>query len=983
MTTCRKMRIPVILLFVFALTLSNCVTDEYDLSKGLNTNITVGGDSLSFPIGQTDTIKLKKLLGDSISVLTANNGKYALNIKDSLNVKMDAVQPVSFSIAGISIPPTTQSFASVEFPTFQFDPIAISSDLPLKDLTIANKTVTSIHENFDLGNNLVIPVNPGPVSFNTGELTYSSGVKHIAQNMDLIGLPTVLNSINEIQFANSRVTLTFDKSKINSVGFDSQTDKITSFNITFPSNVTLTSPIGTGSAISSDGHSFTITNAALNANSGVYIASFVIQKLVPPALDASHELHYSGDVTYSINYTFNGTINDISTKNYTYPKTLDLGVNVKLDADPAVDNMIITTNSQPIDVSGSNIIDKDVTGIPTAISEVKSLNFSNGAELSLNIANPGVSPFQFSGGNCVIQLPKSMIFKAFTGLNPTTNELTIPYSTLFETKAIGISGINLNKAVANQKITINDNLTYQTNGLTLGSETADLYTLQGITGKKLNITANITGLSILDANIQTNSITLGIPNQNTNIDISQLVSADVKKIYSVGLKTPSQLKFKILINNLPPAIDSIFLDNYTIKLPKVFKFNANGLMNGKNVANIVNSQNEVIINRGFKVSDGLQFTLSLEKFDFGTTGNTLVDGTFKLHESTTMSGGAYIKGTNLKSSDLQPVDIVPTIQIDPMSLSVIEGEISPKIDPIAQDIKMDLPDVLKNKDNNLALKPILTFEIGNSMGIPIDLSLNLTPKSKGVAIPNANISTSLHIAETSVPGQTTWSKFRLAASATGLFDDHKEVIIPNLDSLLKTIPDEIGINATPTIDVSKHHIVDLYSPKNQIDLKYAVNVPLEFGQSFRFNLNETIPDLQKNLKDVAKLVHNIDVIANVENKIPMDIAFKILPYNSAGQLIDSTKLKVTAQAINYSGSTSLATAGSTVFGIKEMTSGSLAELDKFIITVTASKNAITAALPLRPDQYFLIKLRVVIPKGITIDLNSGKGNVKATKQTGF
>jgi len=979
MVAYRKMRIYQILLLVLALTLSNCMTDEYDLSKGLNTNISVGGDSLSFPIGQTDTIKLKKLLGDSITVLTANNGKYALNLKDSLSVKLDAVQPVSFSIAGISIPPITQSFASVQFPTFQFNPISISSDLPLKDLTIANKTVSSIHTNFDIANSLTIPFNPGPISFTTGALTYSSGVKHITQSMDLINLPTVLNSINEIQFTSSKVTLTFNKSKINSIGFDSQTDKITSFNITFPSNVTLTSPIGTGATISSNGHSFTITNTPLSASNGIYIASFVIQKLVPPAFDVNHELHYSSDVTYSIDYTFNGTINDISAKNYTYPKTLDLGINVKLDADPTIDNMTISTNPYTVDVNGSNTITKDVTGIPSSITVVNSLTFNNGAELLLNVADPGVSPFQFSNGNCVIQLPQSIVFKTFSGLDPATNQLTIPYSNLFGTKTIGISGINLNKTVTNQKITINDNLTYQTNSLTLGSSTADLYTLQAIQGKKLNITANINGLTIQDAFIQTNSISLDIPAQNTNIDINQLVSTDVKKIYSVGLKTPSQLKFKILINNLPPSIDSIFLDNYTIKLPSVLKFNANGQINGKNIINIVNSQNEVIINRGFKVSDGLQFTLSLEKFDFGTNGNILVNGTFKLHESTTMTGGAHIKGTNLKSSDLQPVEIVPTIQIDPMSLSVIECEIAPAIDPITQNIKLDLPDILKNKDNNLALKPILTFEIGNSMGIPIDLSLNLTPKSKGVAIPNANISTSLHIAETSIPGQTTWSKFRLAASATGLMDDHKEVLIPNLDNLLKTIPDSIAINATPTIDVSKHHIVDLYSPKNQIDLNYAVNVPLEFGQDFRFNLNVTIPDLQKGLKDIVKFVHNIDIIANIENKIPMDMSFKILPYDSLNQLIDSTKIKVTAQAITYSGSTSLANVGSTVFGLTEVTPGSLTELDKFIITVTASKNAITAALPLRPDQYFLIKLKVRIPKGMSIDLNSGKNNVKSTK----
>ncbi|MEI6754014.1 MAG: hypothetical protein WCK78_12725 [Paludibacter sp.] len=979
MTNLKKLKMRSIMMLLLGISFTACVTDDYDLNKGLNTDIAVGGDSLSLPIGQTDTIMLKKLLGDSIKVLTAKDGEYALNIKDSLKVKMDAVQPVSFSIAGITIPPISQSFASVQFPTFQFNQIAISSDLPLKDLTITTKTVSSIHTNFDIANSLTIPINPGPISFSTGNLTYSSGVKHITQNMDLIGLPSVLNSINEIQFTNSKVTLTFDKSKINSIGFDSQTDKISIFNITFPSNITLSSPIGTGSAISSDGHSFTITDAALNANNGIYIASFIIQKLVPPPFDVNHELHYSGDVTYSIDYTFSGTINDISKKNYTYPKTLDLAVTVKLDADPVIDNMIISTNPYAVDVAGSNAVNKDVTGIPSAISQVTSLTFNTGAELSLNIADPGVSPFQFSSGNCVIQLPQTIVFKPFGGLDLITNKLTIPYSSLFGTKIIGISGINLNKTVTNQKITIIDNLTYQTNSLTLGSATADLYTLQGITGKKLNITANITGLSILDAAIQTNSISLDIPAQNSNIDISQFVSADVKKIYKVGLKTPAQLKFKILINNLPSSIDSIFLDNYTIKLPSVLSFNSIGQINGKTVANIKNAQNEVIINRGFKVSDGLQFTLSLENFDFGTNGNTLTDGKFNLHESVSMSGGAHIKGANLKSSDLQPVEIVPTIQIDPMSLSVIEGLISPVIDPIAKNIPLDFPDLLKNKDNNLALKPVLTFEVGNSMGIPIDLSLNLTPKSKGVAIPNSNITTSLHITETSSPGQTTWSKFRLAASATGLFDDHKEVIIPNLDSLLKTIPDEIAINATPTIDVSKHHIVDLYSTKNQIDLNYAVNVPLKFGQNFKFNLNETIPDLQKGLKDITKFVHNINIIANIENKIPMDIAFKMLPYNSSNQLIDSTKLKVTAQAIKYSESTSLINVGSTIFGLTEVTPGSLAELDKFIITITASKNVITALLPLKPDQYFLIKLRVVIPKGITVDLNSSKSNVKSTK----
>jgi len=950
MVTFKKMRIYIILVLVFGVAFSSCTTDEYDLSKGLNTDMTIGGDSLTIPIGKTDSIFLGKLIsGQNLSILKKSaDSTYSISMGDSLHVALDAISPVSFSIADITIPKISTSFSSVTFPSFQFNPITLSSDLPIPDLTIANKTVSSIHTDFDIANTLTIPVNPGPVSFNTGNLSYSSGVKHIAQNMDLTGLPSVLKSINEIQFTSSSVTLTFNKTKINSIGFDQQTDKITSFNITFPPSVTLTSANGTGTAISSDGHSFTITNAQLSPTSGIYTASFVIQKLVPPAI-ANSELHYSSDVTYSIDYTFNGTINDISTKNYTYPKELDLGINVKLDADPTIGNMSISTNTFDVAVnSGKNLINKAVANIPDAISKVTSLTFVNGAELALDISDPNVSPFQFSSGNCLIQLPRSIVFKSYPNLNTTTNILTIPYTNLFGSKTIGISGITLNKTVTGNSINIADSLKYSIDNLKIGDATSDLFTLQGIQGKKLNITANINNLNIQDANIETNSISLPIPNQTTNIDINQSISTDVTKIYSVALKTPTTLTFGINISNLPTNIDSIFFDNYTITLPSMLKFKTGD----------VNSNNQVILNRGFKVSQGFTKTLTLEGFDFGTNGIALTNGVFTLHEGVSMSGGAHIKGTNLKSSDIGSVDVQPTIAIGTMAISVIQGKIAPVIKPISEPIKLDLPAMLKDSGNNLDIKnPIITLQIGNTMGIPIDLALNLIPKSNGVAIPNSTISTTLHIAAATVLGQSTWSKYRLCAIATGISDDYNEITIANLPNLLKTVPDSIEINAVPTI-TGDRQIVDLYSPKNQLDIKYNVTIPLDFGADFKIQFNDTISGLQSSLKSILDLTRDFSIQAIVKSTIPMNLNFGLTPLDTNGQVI--TGVEIAADTIKYDNTTPIN------FGLKETVPGALDNLDKFIIKIGANKNVGLALLPIKADQYLIVELKAKLPNGITL-----------------
>ena len=215
----------------------------------------------------------------------------------------------------------------------------------------------------------------------------------------------------------------------------------------------------------------------------------------------------------------------------------------------------------------------------------------------------------------------------------------------------------------------------------------------------------------------------------------------------------------------------------------------------------------------------------------------------------------------------------------------------------------------------------------------------------------------MHIAAATVLGQTTWSKFRISKSLEFYPDGFTSIPIANLPNLLKIIPDEIAINITPTV-VGEKHYVDLYSAKNQLDLKFNVNVPLDFGQDFKIQYKDTISDLKNKLLDVLKMTKNVDILAVVESKIPMSLALNLKPLD--GNNHEITGITITADSILYDSKIPL------VFGLKETESGALGKLDKFIYTISASKNIATSMIPLKSNQFIILELKARLPKGITL-----------------
>lgn len=102
-------------LFVFSFLFTSCVDQDFDLSKDIDLNIHVGGNGLALPIGNTDSIKLSKIIKvDESDVLHLSGGEYSLlkeDVADPVKVTVNSVDPII--VAPIYLPTITLSEATL------------------------------------------------------------------------------------------------------------------------------------------------------------------------------------------------------------------------------------------------------------------------------------------------------------------------------------------------------------------------------------------------------------------------------------------------------------------------------------------------------------------------------------------------------------------------------------------------------------------------------------------------------------------------------------------------------------------------------------------------------------------------------------------------------------------------------------------------------------------------------------------------------
>jgi hypothetical protein len=255
------------------------------------------------------------------------------------------------------------------------------------------------------------------------------------------------------------------------------------------------------------------------------------------------------------------------------------------------------------------------------------------------------------------------------------------------------------------------------------------------------------------------------------------------------------------------------------------------------------------------------------------------------------------------------------------------------------------------------------MEIGNSLGIPIEATVNIVPKKNGVAISGGSVSGKAIIPAATLIGQTSWTHYLISKNSQPS-TSYQNIVIESLPNLFKIAPDEIDIIVTPVVSGTKQ-TVDLYAAKSQVDIKYAINVPLDLGSNFKVQYNDTITNLQSRLAEIIKYAREVNISTVFENKIPLNMAFEAIPLDINNKTL--TGITVTStdsiESCNIDGTASQSTVK---LNIKETTTGALDKLNALRFKITATKSTTIAALPLKTSQYFIMDIKVMIPDGLTL-----------------
>ena len=96
--------------------LASCIDSDYDFGKKIDLEVTVGGN-LSLPIGQTDTIRLSRMIEEG-DVLHVIDGRYVINKSDNISENIDAIDPVVIDDFSAKFEPYVREFraATTELP---------------------------------------------------------------------------------------------------------------------------------------------------------------------------------------------------------------------------------------------------------------------------------------------------------------------------------------------------------------------------------------------------------------------------------------------------------------------------------------------------------------------------------------------------------------------------------------------------------------------------------------------------------------------------------------------------------------------------------------------------------------------------------------------------------------------------------------------------------------------------------------------------
>ena len=324
------------------------------------------------------------------------------------------------------------------------------------------------------------------------------------------------------------------------------------------------------------------------------------------------------------------------------------------------------------------------------------------------------------------------------------------------------------------------------------------------------------------------------------------------------------------------------------------------------------------------------------------------------------------KGTSVSPGDEASLNV--KVAISPISPKTISGIMDPKINPTIDpiNIKSDLPDFLNDDAVKLNVtNPTLRFDIAGTQ-LPIDLDF----KAQLQGNENVNIPASGAI---SIPKKknTTFYVFQGTTpyDPAGVATTSSKYEVSTLNTLITRIPEKIKIDVSGNkISTNKSNLHEINLPLNcNMDMKYKVLVPFKFGKDLCIVYNDSIEDMNKDLKDYD--ADGAEITATAENSIPLDLKVELKAYDINGKLIPTTELEITTATVNAAPIGGGTTNSDLAITLRPKKDGVISRIEKLLFKITAASK-VDGEGQLTSDQYIkMLDLRFRLKGQIIANFN--------------
>ena len=718
MKTIIKQTITILIIALIIVQTHSCVDPQYDLSKGVDTEISIGGDTLGIPLGKLDTIYLKDVLNpEDIDFLTIfEDGGYALNISDSFRIN-DLLKDINVDnlIVDADIPSilTKINFQKVDFGSFNIpeftDHIDVNLNLPNIDVGDINPGSIELSEaiGIDFQGYSLQGINTSieNKSFNrtqdhilTASLAHYTADNHpeIAFQLDnpldldidpidlnySIDVPNDITKINSIILENG--------AKIEIELFIENAD-IALKTGTFTPNCTIHIQDNFFELIQSGSESDKIIlnqEHKLNNDNGYNsVKSIPIASLHNLPLAQNGSINLSNLISITGNIDANGVIKE---DQIGYARNINLHVNIQIK-DMVTDDIIFEIQNFTNSINQSSDFNITKENIPEEVAKIDILDFGatnsqNESYVTINILPtnlPSITNPVYTIENFDIKFPKEFKISSpgntiLDNSNNTicriTNKNLDPingYSVKVYINEINFSNIPIELS----SITFDTNIEYE--GSIIVAGTTNTKTILDNTNYSIQLNAT-SNLNLNSITVVTNEIVKGFEKHTLNLQHE--INTEDKNISYLGevkVKPNTYLTIDIIQPDIPIPCSA---NNITLKFSDLYVFNDSRLT----------PENHLIIHGEIPN----QIKLELKELHIN---QELVDGSITITDQFAIEGGYKVEGGNsINSKELAKLNdkkisfqaTIPSMQIESVSVGMnsIEAEYT---DIIKIDFEMD------------------------------------------------------------------------------------------------------------------------------------------------------------------------------------------------------------------------------------------------------------------------------------------------------